>query len=124
MRLLCLSDIHGEVAGLSEILADSSGIDAIVVAGDITHLGGYAEAGAVLAPLQASGIRVLAVAGNMDGDGVRQLLGERGIDLHGRGITIGGVGFMGLQQWRQALPPLLMLPSRCWFPMPRRGTRK
>jgi uncharacterized protein len=96
MTLLCLSDIHGEVAGLREILADASGIDAVVVAGDITHLGGYAEAEAVLAPLAASGIRMLAVAGNMDREGVRQLLGERGIDLHARGVRIGTVGFMGL----------------------------
>jgi uncharacterized protein len=96
MTLLCLSDIHGEAAGLSEILENSSGIDAIVVAGDITHLGGYAEAGAVLAPLQASGIRILAVAGNMDRAGVRQLLGEKGIDLHGQGIVVGGIGFLGL----------------------------
>jgi len=96
MTLLCLSDIHGEAAGLSEILANASGIDAIVVAGDITHLGGYAEAGAVLAPLQASGIRILAVAGNMDRAGVRKLLGEKGIDIHGRGIMVGGIGFLGL----------------------------
>ncbi|MGA2479321.1 MAG: metallophosphoesterase [Spirochaetia bacterium] len=96
MTLLCLSDIHGEAAGLREILSDASGIDAVVVAGDITHLGGHAEAEAVLAPLAASGIRMLAVAGNMDHEGVRQLLGERGIDIHARGITIGTVGFMGL----------------------------
>jgi uncharacterized protein len=96
MTLLCLSDIHGEVAGLREILADTAGIDAVVVAGDITHLGGYAEAETVLAPLQAAGIRTLAVAGNMDREGVRQLLGERGIDIHARGTIVGNVGFMGL----------------------------
>jgi uncharacterized protein len=96
MKLLCLSDIHGEGAGLREILAEETGVDAIVVAGDITHLGGYAEAEEILAPLRASGHPVLAVAGNMDREGVRQSLGEKGIDIHGRGLSIGPVGFMGL----------------------------
>jgi Icc-related predicted phosphoesterase len=96
MTLLCLSDIHGEGAGLREILAEDTGVDVIIVAGDITHLGGHAEAEAVLAPFQASGHRVLAVAGNMDREGVRQSLAEKGIDIHGRGLMIGPVGFMGL----------------------------
>jgi uncharacterized protein len=101
MKLLCLSDIHGEVAGLRDIAAGLSEVDVVIVAGDITHLGGYAEADAVLASLPgagpgAVGPRLFAVAGNMDREGVRQLLGEKGIDLHGRGVTVGGIGFMGL----------------------------
>jgi uncharacterized protein len=96
MKLLCLSDIHGEVSGLRDIAAGLSGVDVVVVAGDITHLGGYAEADAVLAPLAGAGPRLFAVAGNMDREGVRQLLGEKGIDLHGHGVTVGGIGFMGL----------------------------
>jgi len=97
MKLLCLSDIHGEVAGLREILPDAAeGADAVVLAGDLTHLGGYAEAEALLSPLFATGIPLLAVAGNMEHEGVRRYLGEKKIDIHGRGVVIGGVGFMGL----------------------------
>ena len=96
MKLLCLSDIHGEAAGLQDFLQETSGVDAVIVAGDITHLGGLAEAHAILDPLMASGVRVLAVAGNMDRDGVRGLLQELDIDLHGRGLVVGSVGFMGL----------------------------
>ena len=96
MKLLCLSDIHGEGAGLKDILAEVSEADAVVLAGDLTHLGGFAEAESVLAPLLASGARLIAVAGNMDGEGARRYIAEKGIDIHGRGITIGAVGFMGL----------------------------
>jgi len=96
MKLLCLSDIHGEGAGLGEVLADSPAVDAVVIAGDLTHLGGYGEAEGVLAPLLSSGIRVIAVAGNMDGEGARRYVREKGIDIHGRGILVGRVGFMGL----------------------------
>jgi uncharacterized protein len=96
MKLLCLSDIHGEAAGITEILPDATGADAIIVAGDITHLGGREEAEKVLAPLIATGLPVIAVAGNMDRESVRAGLAEMGIDLHGRGITLGRFGFMGL----------------------------
>jgi len=96
IRLLCLSDIHGEAAGLDELLAGAGQVDVVIVAGDITHLGGRAEAHAVLAPILSAGARLLAVAGNMDRGPARSHLGELGVDLHAGGVLIGGVGFMGL----------------------------
>ena len=96
MTLLCLSDIHGEVAGLDELLAGPAKVDLVIVAGDITHLGGREQAQAVLAPILASSTRLLAVGGNMDRESARDYLGELGVDLHGRGLVIDQVGFMGL----------------------------
>jgi Icc-related predicted phosphoesterase len=96
MRLLCLSDIHGEAAGLADLVSGPEPADVVIIAGDITHLGGRAEAQAVLAPIIASHARLIAVAGNMDRDSARSYLGELGIDLHARGVILEGVGFMGL----------------------------
>ena len=97
MRILCLSDIHGEAAGLSDIVsAAASDTDLVVIAGDVTHLGGGPEAEAVLAPVLSLGLPVLAVGGNADREGVRQYLDARGINLHARGVVTGSVGFMGL----------------------------
>lgn len=97
MKLLCLSDIHGEGAGLRNILPRAAdGADVVVLAGDLTHLGGYAEARTLLAPLFDLGLPLLAVAGNMEFEGVRRYIGEKKIDIHGRGVVIDGVGFMGL----------------------------
>jgi uncharacterized protein len=96
MKLLCLSDIHGETEGLGDLLPIASEVDLVVIAGDITHLGGYEEARAALSPLMGSGARLVAVGGNMDKEGARRYLAEVGIDLHGRGVVIDGVGFMGL----------------------------
>jgi Icc-related predicted phosphoesterase len=96
VNLLCLSDIHGEAAGLEELLSGPEKFDIVIVAGDVTHLGGRAEALAVLAPILSSGARLIAVAGNMDREAARGYLGEIGVDLHARGTVIDGVGFMGL----------------------------
>lgn len=96
VRLLCLSDIHGEAAGLDELLSGPEQADVVIVAGDITHLGGRAEAHAVLAPILSARVRLIAVAGNMDRQAARSYLGELGVDLHERGTVIDGVGFMGL----------------------------
>jgi len=97
MKLLCLSDIHGEQAGLRDILPGAAdGADAVVLGGDLTHLGGYAEAEALLAPLLSIGLPVLAVGGNMDTEGARRYIAEKQIDIHGRGVVMGRVGFMGL----------------------------
>jgi uncharacterized protein len=96
MKLLCLSDIHGEAAGLERLLSGPEVPDLVVVAGDLTHLGGRAEALAVLAPILSSGLRLVAVGGNMDREAARGYLAEIGVDLHARGTVIDGVGFMGL----------------------------
>jgi Icc-related predicted phosphoesterase len=96
MVLLCVSDIHGESAGLKQVVDASPEADVIVIAGDITHMGGYEEAQRILAPLLESGKRVLAVAGNMDGEGARRYIEERGISIHGLGLQIGDVGIQGL----------------------------
>ncbi len=104
MVLLCLSDIHGEGAGIADLArpdASSAGgsgaaTDLIVLGGDITHLGGRREAAAIVEPVLATGIRTLALPGNMDRPEVADYLGELGILLHGRGLVIEGTGFFGL----------------------------
>ncbi len=96
MTLLCLADIHGEAAGLDELIAGPPRVDVVIVAGDITHLGGRPEAERVLAPILSAGTRLLAVGGNMDRESARGYLGELGVDLHARGLRIDDVGFMGL----------------------------
>jgi Icc-related predicted phosphoesterase len=96
MRLLCLADIHGDAAGLRAILPVAGSVDLVVVAGDVTQLGGRAESRTVLEPLLETGARVIAVGGNMDRTGAREYLAERKIDIHGRGILIDSIAFIGL----------------------------
>jgi Icc-related predicted phosphoesterase len=71
----------------------------------------------VVEPVLAAGVRVLAVPGNMDRSGVLEWLEERGLSLHGRGITIGDVGLLGLG----GSPPT---PFRTPFEVPAHEARR
>jgi len=99
MTILSLTDIHGAATRLQEVLDSCSGAerpDLILVAGDLTHLGGRREAEELLASLQEGDQAVLAVPGNMDRGEVLACLEEHQVSLHGRGRMIGSTGFMGL----------------------------
>ncbi len=96
MKILVLSDIHGAVAGIPRVIAAVPHPDLVVVAGDLTQRGGYAEAKAVAEPLLRQNLPLLAVPGNMDRPPVLEYLTEQDISIHGRGREIGGIGFFGV----------------------------
>jgi len=85
-RIGVISDNHGHLD--PAVLEVFAGVTHIIHAGDIMDPE-ILDALRKVAP-------VTAVAGNMDREGVRQWLDEKAINIHGRGTTIGQVGFMGL----------------------------
>lgn len=87
MSVLCLCDLHGRSRGLDRLL-DALRPELVLVGGDITHLGGGDEALAVLQPILAAGVELLAVPGNMDRPEVAAALDELGVGIHGRGRTV------------------------------------
>ena len=82
----------GAVAGIS----DFATADYIIVTGDITNFGHRRDAEKVLAELATVNANILAVAGNLDQPDVADYLEESSISLHGRGILIDDLGFVGL----------------------------
>jgi uncharacterized protein len=96
MVLLCLSDIHGDKAGLEHVMDSAVEADAVVIAGDLTHKGRREDARAVLEPILKKKKPVYAVPGNMDTESARGYISELGIDIHGRGIRLDGIGIQGL----------------------------
>jgi Icc-related predicted phosphoesterase len=97
MRLLVISDIHGKIEMVRHLMAvDMTAMDCIVIAGDITHFGGYVEAAAVLEPIIETHIPIVAVAGNCDKDGVEEYLAERKIGLQGQYLRLGDMVFVGV----------------------------
>jgi hypothetical protein len=101
MRLLCITDIHGEVRRFEKILAHEPKADLLIIGGDFTNFGKPPEVARMLDIAQAHTPQVLAVAGNCDSPAIDQLLLERGVSLHKRGVRMGDIGFFGLS----AMPP-------------------
>ncbi|MBN2532009.1 MAG: metallophosphoesterase [Spirochaetales bacterium] len=96
MKILCFTDIHGSSKKLPLVLSKEHDIDLIILAGDITQLGGYKEAGKILEPVLESFIKILAVHGNMDREGVLDYLEEKNLSIHGRSVCEKGITFLGL----------------------------
>ena len=96
MIIVGITDAHGypsAAAGLARALASA---DLVLLAGDITHFGGGDDAAEVIDALAQCNPNILAISGNCDRPEVGELLAERGIALHGRGIVRAGVGFVGV----------------------------
>ncbi len=101
MRLLCITDIHGEVRRFEKILAAEPKADLLIIGGDFTNFGKPPEVDHILDLAQAHTPQVLAVAGNCDSAEIDRRLIERGVSLHTRGVRIDDIGFFGLS----AMPP-------------------
>lgn len=95
MRLLIISDIHGQMDNVRRLTSVLKGIELVLIAGDITTFGGAAHAAAILEPLLSQSVPVLAVPGNCDTEGVDQYLESEQISLQGRSIQVGGYLFVG-----------------------------
>ena len=96
MRMLVISDIHARTDMVQRLILDSAGTDCIVVGGDITHFGGYADAAKVMDPILASQIPVVAVAGNCDTDDAEQYLTDKGINIGSQYSRVGNFVFIGV----------------------------
>jgi uncharacterized protein len=128
MRILALTDLHGDADRLEQILAAAGPVDLILFGGDITNFGSAADAARLVSQAQAAGPPVLAVAGNCDSAAIDARLAELGtgsvatfdaasstdaaatvpvpvsppcVGLHGRGVLFGNLAIQGLS----GIPP-------------------
>ena len=93
MRLLALTDIHGEEIVLEKIKPVlKKKYDYIIVLGDITHKGPPSFADSFLSLLPKN---TIALGGNMDPDDVAELLEKRGLSIHARRVEAGKFNFVG-----------------------------
>ena len=95
MKLLALSDLHGDYSHVESILDKAGDIDAVLIAGDITDFGPDEKALEVLGMFK---VPVLAVPGNCDNPSLLKVLdkNEKTINLHNSSHTIGDLTFIGL----------------------------
>lgn len=101
MRLLCITDIHGERSELSNILRHAGCADVILLGGDLTNFGTPAISESLIQVVQSEDAKVMAVAGNCDSAAIDQRLAELGVSLFRRGAMLDDVGFYGVG----AMPP-------------------
>jgi len=96
MRFMLISDIHGSVGAAKSAgkEARKRDVDAILVAGDITHFGTPEDADRIFSALSGT---IIAVPGNCDPpDIVRSMERNSVMDVHGKRSELNGICFAGL----------------------------
>ena len=95
MKLLALSDLHGDYSHIESLLNRAGEIDALLIAGDLTNFGPDEKA---LELLEMFRVPVLAVPGNCDNPSLLKVLdkNENTINLHNSLHRREGLTFIGL----------------------------
>jgi len=96
MKLLLLSDIHGDLGYLPGLVTDLQHAEMVVVAGDVTTFGDAVTADRIIDSIQRFNPHVLSVSGNCDPQPVTKSLRDRGILLDGQAVTRDGFCFVGV----------------------------
>ncbi|NJD78592.1 MAG: metallophosphoesterase [Candidatus Methanoperedens sp.] len=93
MKLLALSDPHGDYSHIEAIREKAESFDAVLIAGDLTNFGPDEEALELLGMFKEP---VLAIPGNCDNPSILKLLDETGVNLHNSFRIIGDLTFIGV----------------------------
>ncbi len=96
MRVLLISDIHGNEAALERCADAAATADLLICAGDLTHFGGVPEARSVLQALRDLHPNVKAVAGNCDNRDIESYLQGEGVLLSTAAEEFQGLRLAGM----------------------------
>jgi Icc-related predicted phosphoesterase len=95
VKFISFGDIHDHVANVKKI-DGISGADFVVITGDLTHFGGIKKARNIIDFISHYNPTIYALFGNTDFGEVNDFLDEIGINLHGKGVVIDGIGIFGV----------------------------
>ena len=96
MRILSLSDIHGNLKFVSSVCNRLQDVELVLLTGDLTHFGGREEASKIVDAVRSCNSSVLAVSGNCDRPDVEKYLREENLSIHGVGVIKENMVFIGL----------------------------
>ena len=96
MKILSLSDIHGNLEMIGSVCSRIQEADLVLLTGDLTHFGGRMEAARIVDEVRRYNSNILAVSGNCDLPEVEQYLRMEKLSLHGLGLVKEGISFVGL----------------------------
>jgi len=93
MKLLALSDLHGNYSYVESLCSKAGDFDVVMIAGDLTDFGPDEHALLLLSMFDKP---VFVVPGNCDNPSILSVLDENAINLHNSTHTMGELSFMGL----------------------------
>ncbi len=94
MKILAISDPHGDYSKIKEMMEKAGNFDLAVVVGDITHFGPDEK---VKEFMEMFDIPVIAIPGNCDQKSILKALdASKATNLHGKAEQIGNIRFIGL----------------------------
>jgi len=97
MKILALSDVHGDLAFIREMAEKGAQekVDLVILAGDLTDEEGNVHG--LVGPFKAKGLEVAVLPGNHEGLAETGFLVEKykALDLHGYTIKKGDIGIFG-----------------------------
>lgn len=97
MRLLAISDPHGDYAHIPLLVREAGEVDCVLLAGDITNFGPDELAYELFDLLEPLGCPVLAIPGNCDQRSILSTLdASKAINLDNAVQTIGDITFIGI----------------------------
>ena len=101
MKLLAISDPHGDYSHITDLLkraGDIDGIDRIdkiILVGDLTNFGPDSDAEKLFDMLPHD-VETMAIPGNCDPMSIHDVIAKRSTLLHDKVIIVDGIAFMGI----------------------------
>ena len=96
MRIIGITDVHGDTRHAGRLAQLEPPADVLLVAGDITHFGGDDDTATVLSSLRPLARRQFAVLGNCDYPEAGANLSDAGVNLDRRNMRLDAVCFVGI----------------------------
>jgi Icc-related predicted phosphoesterase len=94
MKILAISDPHGDYSKIGKIVKRAGNFDLVVVVGDLTHFGPDEKVEELIEMFDRP---VLVIPGNCDQKSILKALdASKAINLHGKAEQIGKIRFIGL----------------------------
>ncbi|MDI9394356.1 MAG: metallophosphoesterase [Euryarchaeota archaeon] len=94
MKILAISDPHGDYSKIQKIIKKAGNFDLVVVVGDITNFGPDEKVNELVEMFDKP---VLAIPGNCDKKSVLKALdNSKAVNMHGKYEQIGNIRFIGL----------------------------
>jgi Icc-related predicted phosphoesterase len=94
MKILAISDPHGDYSKIKKIIEKAGDFDLVVVVGDITNYGPDEKVNELAEMFDKP---VLAIPGNCDQKSILKALeNSKAVNLHGKAEQIGNIRFIGL----------------------------